>query len=114
MPRHGLYLNEEEDADIIEYLAKHKNVSLHLRNLLKEKVQQEKELDLLKEFEDSKKEIINEMSLKISNLERLIENSFYKMNINQKTIKTSENKQNNKMSFFDGDIEPTEDSNIKI
>lgn len=115
MPRHGLYLSEEEDSDIIEYLSKYKNVSSHLRNLLKEKVQNEEKINIKKEIENSKKEILNEMSLKIINLERLIENNFYKINLNQKTVQTSEVKQNKTTSsFLDDNVEFMEDANIKI
>lgn len=91
MPRYGLFLNEEDDEEIIDFL-KGKNVSAKIRNALKGYLQFKKQSDILNELTDIEKRMTDEINKCYVNLERQIENLKLNMQLQNVNKSTTEQK----------------------
>lgn len=109
MPRYGMFLNESEDADLIEIL-KDRNVSLFLKNMFREYLQLKKEKQLCEQIEKSEKEILFRLDRSMMNLERMIENNFLKLELPKNNSRQTEVV--NEISV--GEFENYEDCNIEV
>lgn len=114
MARYGLYLNDDEDKDLIKHI-EGKNSSAYLRNLVRKDLEEKRCKENQLEYESTIRSLSDNINDKFVSLERLIENRFYKLSEQQKSnVQPIVNNINKKHSLFDDEVAITGDVDLKL